>query len=274
MSLLRQFVRDVRLWQRSAQLSLALALLGLALAALAAAVWPEQRRNALIAAGGFIFVAQVIVLWGNRVLLTPLARAQRLFLRGDVAGVVALLEPLCLPLDARKADARTLTVLGNAYRQVGRLDDSAAVLRAAVDKESSHHFPRYGFGRTLLAQGEYAAATRQLQHALDLGAPPATQFDLGEAYYRLGDAAQAQQHLQAVRPALTEPYRQLMADYLLYRLGAGPAPVATADGITAGLALWQTLAAQYHSAYGAVLRQDVAALQALTRADGAADGSQ
>ena len=177
---------------------------------------------------------------------------------GDFAGARDLIEAV-----RAKADARTLALLGNTYRQLGELSKSETVLLEAVDKAPNHYFPIYGFGRTLLAEGRYAEAADAIRRALELGAPAAVQVDLGEAYYRLNRPAEAVAALRAAGTAVAaEPPRALIAAYLLYRMREAPPPAP--ELVSAGLPYWQATADRFlETPYGAALLFDVRELTKL-----------
>ncbi len=255
--MISRLLKGYRAWERPARIALLSALGLLALDSLVLSVGPESiRLPGVIGFAGLLIVIQLIVMWANRGMVTPYTRAQRLYLDGDLAGAVALLEPLRAD---KTAFARDLTLLGNTYRQLGRLDESEQVLLEALDKAPQDYFPIYGFGRTLLSQGRYAEAAEAIRRALELGAPQAVRADLGEAFYRDGDTRAAREALEAVQPD-SDPARALMARYLLYRLGAAEAPSQAA--VTAGLAYWQATAARFaQTAYGQSLAEDVGWMQ-------------
>jgi tetratricopeptide (TPR) repeat protein len=258
--LLQDLSRDFRTWDKSSQTAFVIALVlwfGFGLALIFAP--SEWRQLAAIGLVGFIFVMQVIILWANRGMIRPYTQAQRRFIAGDFEQARVILEQV---RDSGKADVRVLTLLGNTYRQLGRLEESEITLRKALDKDSLHPFPLYGFGRTLLSKGNYHEAVTMLERAVHAGTMVA-QFDLGETYYRLGQQQEAKTHLQAVRPSLKESYRALMADYLLYRIGAGIPPSSSL--IYEGLPYWQETAARHHNtAYGTALIEDIDAMHILT----------
>src|SRR5690606_41814399 len=122
------------------------------------------------------------------------------------------------------------TLLGNTYRQLGQLAESEAVLSEAVARAPEHYFARYGFGRTLLSRGEYAAAVESIAEAVRLGAPQIVQLDLAEAYYRLARKDDATALLENVRTH--EPHRALMQANSFYRMGGAP---PTCQLVVAGL---------------------------------------
>lgn len=253
MSLLWELLASIPKWERSSQMSLLFAVIFLIGVLCVAAADATLRTAALISAIGLVIIIQIIFLWGNRSMVTAYTQAQRAYLKGDFDQVRRLLE-------TEQHDYRALTLLGNTYRQLGMLPESEAALRRALDKESLHHFPLYGFGRTLLAEGRYADAVQVFEQALRAGAPKGAQFDLAEAYYRLAQYEQALPLFQSVRPLLDEPYRALMAQHLLHQHGAAPRP--SADLLREGMAFWERAAALFQQTpYGAALANDLRIMQ-------------
>lgn len=246
-----------RAWDRPAQIALVIALLLIVLVLVVGRLGPDDLREpALIGLLGLLIAVQVIVLWANRGMVTPYTQAQRHYLAGDFEAACAVLEKV---RQAGKADFRALALLGNAYRQQNRLDDSITVLEAAIAAQPNHHFPLYGFGRTLLIQGHYAEAADAFDRALEAGAPPVAHLDAAEAYFRLGNAVAAREQLLAADS--DEPHRQLLRAYLLHRLDTGDPPDEAL--IQAGLPYWEANAARYaDTPYGAALAADVRWLQA------------
>ena len=258
--LLSRLRRDFRTWERSTRIAFGIGALLLLVAVITALAAPSEVRIPILAgAGALLLVLEVTVLWGNRGMISAFTQAQHRYLDGDFDGALALLEAV-----RPKADARALTLLGNTYRQLGRLVESEAVLSEAVDKAPNHYFPIYGFGRTLLSEGRYEEAAQAIRRALELGAPSAVQGDLGEAYFRLNRADDALDALQKAsraaegRPA--EPHRALMANYLLHRLDAAPPP--DPEIVRAGLPYWQATAARFRDTpYGNALESDIDEMQ-------------
>lgn len=249
---------DFKTWDRPTRIAVVLGVLLLIALLIAAAVGPEDLRvPALIGAGGLVIVSQIAVLWGNRGMISPFTQAQRHYLAGSFDQACDVLEAA---RTRGKIDVKSLTLLGNTYRQLGRLAESQAVLAEAVARAPEHYFARYGFGRTLLSRGEYAAAVDAIVEALRLGAPSIVQLDLAEAYYRLGQFADAVAPLESVRTQ--ESHRALMQAYLLYRMERGAPP--SRDLVAAGLPYWMASAARFNATpYGGALAQDVERMQAL-----------
>lgn len=216
---------------------------------------PEQvRLPALIGLLALFISAQAIVLWANRGMVTALTAAQRHYLAGDFERAIAVLEE---ERTRGKADSRALTLLGNAYRQLGRLQESHTVLSEAVDKSPNHHFSLYGFGRTLLFEGEYERAADMFSRALAAGGPAAIRVDLAEAYYRGGALGSAQSALLEIGDgAYEEAHRELLAQYLRHRLLNAAFPSQAV--IEQGLPFWQAVAERTaHTPYGRAVAQDV-----------------
>ncbi len=218
------------------------------------------RQPATIGALGLVFAAQAIFMWANRGMVSSFTKAQRLYLNGDLEKTRDLLEKT---RQAGKANFQMLTLLGNTYRQLGELGYSKAVLLEAIDIAPNHYFPRYGFGRTLLVNGEYADAVAQIQQALELGGQPIIQFDLGEALYRQGNESAAVAVLRDSLPYLDVP-RRIMAHYLLTQVAADDLLSPSVDDIQEGLIYWQTQAELFaHTPYGIALWQDIGRLHNL-----------
>ncbi|MCL4250227.1 MAG: tetratricopeptide repeat protein [Anaerolineae bacterium] len=262
--LIARLRRDVSAWDRPTQAGFVLALGLLAIAVLLFFIAPqEQRQTILIGIGALIIVTQILVMWGNRTMVAPLTQAQRAFLRGDLEGAVALLEPMRA---SGEADARTLTLLGNAYRQLGRLDESAAILSEAVDNSPNHHYPLYGFGRTLIVQGNYADGVAFVKRALEAGAPPAVRFDIAEAYYRQGNIEDLVAVLSDVDVAGEEP-RELLLSLWRWRYAGAPSP--RRELLEGGIVFWEVQAERFAATpYGASVGNDVTYLKSLLNAWG------
>jgi tetratricopeptide (TPR) repeat protein len=251
--MLRRLRGDFARWDRSTRIGFTAALVLLVTALIAALLAPpDARLPILLGAAALLIVLQITVLWGNRGMISAFTQAQRLYVEGDLVGARDLLESV-----RPRANARVLTLLGNTYRQLGQLDESEAVLSEAVDKAPNHYFPLYGFGRTLLSRGRYAEAVDAIQRALDLGAPSLVRVELGEAYYRLSQPEAALDALHSVAGQNdAEPYRVLMAAYLLYRLGEGAPP--STEMLIDGLPYWEAAAERFRETpYGTALLLDI-----------------
>jgi tetratricopeptide (TPR) repeat protein len=256
-----RLLRVIRPWDRPSQIALASALALLVVTGLVAAFGPaDWRHPALIGAGGLFIITQITIMWGNRGMTMPYTRAQQAYLAEDFQTAVEILE---MRNAAGKADFRELTLLGNTYRQLGQLDKSEEVLTQALVLRPNHHFPLYGFGRTLLVEGRYAAAIVAFERALAAGAPLVVQFDLGDACFRLEAWEDARRVLEGVSSLVeAEPHRALMTGYLLYRLDRGEPPSVAL--VEAGLPYWRAQAERFrHTSYGQALANDVRHMQTL-----------
>lgn len=250
--LTRSLIERFRVWERPAQIAVLTALALLVVVIILAGIGPEEMRlPAIIGVVGLVLVLQLVVLWANRDLVTPYTQAQRHYLKGEFDAASRLLEN-----ERPTADAKTLTLLGNTYRQLGRLEESEATLREALSKSPGDQFPLYGLGRTQLSQGRYAEAAATLQQALDAGAPPVVRSDLAEALYHAGDLEAAKAALQKASAIEQEPHRRLMNALLLWRIGAGPRPDDAL--LRDGLPYWQATAKRFsHTPYGAAVGEDL-----------------
>jgi tetratricopeptide (TPR) repeat protein len=253
-------MRSFRAWDRSTQIAMLTAIfLFLPTIAVLIIGTPQLRQPALIGFIGLIIATQIIFMWGNRTMVTPYTQAQRHYLNGDFDHARQVLENLQA---TGKVDVRSLTLLGNTYRQLSLLVESEEVLTKALDLRPFDHFPLYGIGRTLLVKGLFAQAAAKIKQALDAGAPNIVQFDLAEALYRQGSDDDARLALRAALEIADEPHRALMAAYMLYRLGEGEAPAH--DLVAAGLPYWRDSADRFlMTPYGQMLADDVQHLQAL-----------
>jgi tetratricopeptide (TPR) repeat protein len=245
-------------WERPAQVGCVTAVVMLVVSVLFAALGPDNiRQPAIAAVMGLVIVAQIIVMWANRGMVTEYTIAQRHFRDGEFEMACTVLEEFHAN---DNADVLSLTLLGNAYRQLARLEEGEVVLLQALELDPKHYFPLYGLGRTLMAQGRYEEAASTIQSAIDNGAAGNINFDVGEAYYRLGDKQMAIELLQtASQHVQYEAHRALMTTYLLHVLGEGDFP--SSELIQAGLPYWQVQAELFDDTeYGQALADDVKAL--------------
>lgn len=262
MGILFKFFQQVRLWDAptKAAFAMAIVLLVVVMGILANAPNETVRNQALLGATGLVIGLQVIAMWGNRHMVTAYTQAQRQFMRGDFA---AARDTLLADMDekqaaGKKASVDTYILLGNTYRQLGDLNQSEEVLTKALQMRPTYHFALYGFGRTLLSKGDYQGAIRAIEQAIQYGAPPVVQFDLGHAQYRAGQTDIARQTLEAVNS--DEAHRQLMTRYMLHRLQAAEPP--DAGMIQAGLPFWQAEIERFaQTPYGQALQHDMRNLE-------------
>lgn len=253
-NLRRLFLEQVALWDTPTRIALTIAtLLLLVMFGVYAFGGEALRIPALVAIVTLFMVAQGIVLWGNRRMVTPFTQAQQLYLRGNVTGAR---DVLAARRGVHSADMQELTLLGNIYRQLGDLDQSEQVLSEALEIAPQHHFPLFGLGRTKLTQGDYAAAADYIRAALNNGAPPIVWADLAEALYRAGEKNVTMVAMTRADRSRLEPYRTLMMDYIRHRLGEGN---LLDDGVIAeGLPYWEEAAKRFaHTRYGEAVADDI-----------------
>ncbi len=252
-------LRSFHAWDSPSRYAFSLAMILLFITLLTLMFGPENLRSpALVGFIGLVIVVQGIFMWGNRGMVTPFTLAQRFYLAEDFDSARRVLEESSLN---GRADVQTLTLLGNTYRQLGMINESEEVLTKALELRPFDHFPLYGIGRTLLVKGQYAQAAVKIKQALDAGAPEIIQLDLGETFYRLGEADQARQILESALHASQEPHRELMSHYLLYQLGVNQPP--TREQVQLGLRYWQENAVRFQGTpYGQRLAEDVQQMQA------------
>lgn len=256
MQLLLDLFRQMRHWDAPTKIGFALCWVLLIVLAVLNQIGPDGLRPFTLAGAiGCLIAAQVLVMWGNRHMVTPFTQAQRLYRAGELNAARDVLRDAALHPQQKRPDADALTLLGNIERQLGDLAASEEALRRALAQRPTYHFPLYGIGRTLQVQGAYDEAADALQRALDAGAPDAISVDLAHCYLRLGEVARAQDLLRG--PAVpAEAHRQVMRAHILGQ--AMPAE----DILRAGLAFWEAEAERHaETPYGRALRADIHAIQ-------------
>lgn len=262
MQLLRDLIRHIRGWDTPSQISLAIALIFLFATILFVVLGsPDLRFPAMVVTVGLVIVTQIIIMWGNRGMISPYTQAQRHYLNGEFEQAKAILE---VSTNANRVDFLSLTLLGNTYRQLGDLTKSETVLQQAVKSRPDSHFTAYGLGMTLMVQGRYDDAIVMIRQSLHNGAPSVVKFDLGHCLYRLGDVETARILLADILDVVQhEPHRYLMRAYLLFRMDAGTRP--SKEVIKDGIAFWQVSAERYQSTdFGQTLLRDVHEMQQWT----------
>lgn len=221
----------------------------------------EMQLVSVFALVGLLVVVQVVVLWTMWRQNPELRQARRAYMQGEFDRAISILEEVH---DADKLEVMGSTLLGNAYRQVGRLTDSEAILRAAHEVDPASPFAAYGLGRTLLVMGQYEEGVSMIQHALDHRGQRIILADLGHAQFRAGDLDAAKASLKQADEIDLEPYRALMTRYLLVRLGQAPERDVTEwlSRYDHGLAVWQAEAERFTSTpYGVALAEDIAEIE-------------
>jgi tetratricopeptide (TPR) repeat protein len=197
---------------------------------------------------------QIGALFYRRPMTGPLAEAQQLFVQGKFEVSASLLESL----PDESVEGKTL--LGNTYRQLGRLDESELILRKAlIASDGNPAFPLYGLGRTLLAAGDFPGAVRAISEALDSGGRKVIRADLALAHYLNGDESAAVEAAKSVAGMLQiEAYRVLMVNYLLHHLDGDARAPEMMRRASAGLDFWKSEARRFaETEYGRRLAQDI-----------------
>ncbi len=239
-------------------------LAGLGLVTLAFVGPREVQLVAVAGLIGLFLAVQAIILWRLWRHNPEFRQARRAMLQGNFEEAVRLLED---SRAAGKLDPEGQTLLGNAYRQLSRLDESERVLRAAHEADPDSPFAAYGLGRTLLAQGRYEEAADLIAHALKRRGPATLLADLGHAQYRAGMNAAAQESLARADALELEPHRALLTCYLRWRLEGQPADEDLRKRLRRydhGLETWRAEAERLRATpYGAALAEDVALLEKL-----------
>jgi tetratricopeptide (TPR) repeat protein len=183
-------------------------------------------------------------------------RAQAAFMAGDYAQAEGLLGEW---LAANPGHLQGQTLLGNTYRQAGKLSESRALLQTLSDHHPGQAFPLYGLGRTCLAMGDYPAAIQALEGALAAGGQKVMRAELALAYYLDGQAEQAaEQATKAARLLSLEAHRGLMLNLILLRTQDDPQARPLLEHYQAGLSYWEGEAARFvHSPYGQALQNEL-----------------
>jgi tetratricopeptide (TPR) repeat protein len=208
-------------------------------------------------------VVQAAILWQMWRQRPAVRKARKLFRSGDYEGVVGLLESEYLE---GKGDAIGDTLLGNAYRQLGRLEESERVLTEACAVGPDMPFAAYGLGRTLLAMGCFAEAAEQIDRAIECRGLPVIHSELALAHYYAGAQEAVVAALQRVADLAMEPHRMLMTAYLGGQTGQ-LTEVRVREATlrhAVGLPYWQAEARLFpDTPYGSALAQDVARIEAM-----------
>lgn len=250
-------------------------------------VWnsvPEQQRLTLLfGAGILIALGQIALILGKRPRRTFFSAAQQAFMTGDYEGAVRLLTATQHTTEGQESASqfKTLTLLGNSYRQLGQLEESEKCLREALQLAPQDAFPLYGLGRTLLVKGDYLGAAEAFRQTLaQPKARRAVQVDLALALYYAGAEGREIVRVceKALRVVRIEGYRALMIGYLLYNQYQKQMPNYTADqrfshqimaNATEGLPFWQAEAKRHaETPFGKRLAADVKEIESLLIKEG------
>ncbi len=231
---------------------------------------PEQQLPAVLALLGLLVVAQIVILWSLWRQRPEVRQARRAYLVGDYKGVIRVLEQAG---EEKGLDPLGQTLLGNAYRQIGRLEDSERVLRAACEAEPDAPFSAYGLGRTLLVQGRYAEASAFIGRALAKRGMPIIVADLAYAHYLAGQRDEAARSLAQAERLELDPQRTLMTRYLAWRLAGDPADEALRERLKRSDRGLEVLKAECdrfrETPYGAALAEDIAHMEMVLEGESA-----
>lgn len=261
--LVRSLRKRVPTWDTPSKLAFAFGMTLLPLMLILGFIGPEPIRiPARVSAFGLLLTLQLVILWGNRRLLSPYHEAQQHFMNEDYSSARAVLEQI--PLD-EKVSVDALVLLGNTYRHLGQFDESIAVVSRALEHQPDYHFALYGMGKALLITGQYEDASNFITKALSQGAPDVVQFDLGHAYYLLGDYRRANHHFTNILSLVgDEPPQLLLVQYYLHKMQGDKQPSRRL--IQNNLEYWQHEATKYQSTlYGVALQSDIDTLTMLLK---------
>ncbi|MCY4021616.1 MAG: tetratricopeptide repeat protein [Chloroflexi bacterium] len=262
---LRDLYKRLPEWDRSARLSLYLAVILLIALLLAGFVGPDEiKLPARLGAFGLLLTLQLLILWANRRAISPYHEAQQHYIRGEYESARDLLEPA---LDSHRGSADALALLGNCYRQLGQFDRAELAIERALQTKPDYHYALYAAGKLNLVLGDYAQASELIERACSMGAPEVVYFDLGQAYYYLRDHARAAAYLgRFCKLSFEEPAKTMLAMHYLKTLT--DSQPASAELIRESIIYWQEEAARYRrTGYGTAILNEVRLLQ------GTADGS-
>lgn len=259
MGILIGLVGEIRKWDIASKVALAIAVILLVIDAFILFTQPNLQTFALVGGVGLLIAIQLIVLWGNRNLVTAYSQAQQAFIKGEFATARDILKA---DIESQvKPPIDSLVLLGNAYRNLGQLRESESVLRIALAQKPRYHFALYGLGKIRLAMGDYAEAIQHFEKALKADAPEIIRFDKALAHYYAGEDKQCLAELAAM-PETSEVHRQAFAAYLLHGLNHAPAPDTRL--LANGLPFWEAELGRFaNTAYGQALSEDVERMRAM-----------
>ena len=258
--MLRRLLREAPQWDTASKAALGLGMALLPLLLMLGFLGPGPiQLPARIGAFGLLLTIQFLVLWGSRRVLSPYRQAQRHFINGDYVDARDILE---MTPESGRTSVDALVLLGSAYRHLGQFDKSRAALEHALGLKPDYHFALYGLGKLSLTVGEYEAAANYITKALLSGAPDVVQFDLGQAFYLLGDAEKSKHYFSNIRSTVAdEPAQSMLLDYYRHQMGTGKRP--SNRSIRDNLQFWRQEALKYRQTpYGAALQKDVDAMNA------------
>jgi tetratricopeptide (TPR) repeat protein len=258
MGILLGLVGEIRKWDIASKVALAIAIILLIIDTFVLFTVPNLQMPALIGVVGLLISIQVIVLWGNRNLVTPYNQAQKAFVEGNFELARDILKA---DIDnSAKPPIDSLVLLGNAYRNLGQLRESESVLRIALARKPYYHFALYGLGKIRLVMGDYDEAIQHFEKALKAGSPEIIRFDKALAHYYLGENEQALAELEKM-PDSGEIHRQAFSVYLFYTLKDARIDPRL---VINGLPFWEAELGRFsNTVYGKALAEDVARMQEL-----------
>jgi tetratricopeptide (TPR) repeat protein len=266
--MLERLLAMLRTLDRRLIVSAVLALIAALLLLLLAIAGPPEAR--LWMALGLILLLvliQVVLLFFRPPDRSAFGLAREAFVAGDYTSAAEQLERLI----AIRPTARSYTLLGNTYRQMGRLDDSHTAITQALELRANDAYALYGMGRLELAKGRFEAAADWFDRALKAGAPANVACDLGFAEYFLGNREAALRTLQkTTRIMRLEPYRVYLTNAILYVLIQDKTSEGAKIALTnlksapTGAAYWEAEAQRHaETTYGEALRALLEAAAAL-----------
>jgi tetratricopeptide (TPR) repeat protein len=261
MGILIGLLGEIRSWDSASKAALAIALALFVLDVIILFTQPALQTAALVGGVGLLIALQLIVLWGNRNLVTAYSQAQQAFIKGDFAAARDILKADIE--STAKPPIDSLVLLGNAYRNLGQLRESESVLRIALARKPYYHFALYGLGKIRLAMGDYAEAIQHFEKALKLDAPEIIRFDKALAHYYAGEEKQCLAELAAM-PESNEIHRQAFAVYLSHRLENAPLP--NAELLANCLPFWEAELGRFsNTSYGQALAGDIERIREMVR---------
>jgi len=246
------------------RLILAVLTVSLALVIFAFVGPPNLQLVAMIALVGLFVIIQIRILWIMWRQNPEVRQARKAYLARDYQAAIRIL--LAAEQEKGQLDIMGQTLLGNAYRQIGRMQDSERVLRSAYEAEPDAPFAVYGLGRTQLVQGHFAEAASLIEQALQSRGAQVILADLGHAQYLAGLPGADDALVRAARLDL-QPHRALMTVYLRWRLSGEPADNVLRERLRRydhGLAYWQAEFERFQDTpYGKALGEDIARIDGL-----------
>lgn len=246
-------------WDNASKIAFVLGLIMLVAVATLTFLLPEADRwVGFIAFIAVVIALQAVFMWANRDMITTFAQAQNHYLAGEYEQTRDTLLTL---FENEEPTAKSLTLLGNTYRQLGDLEQSEHTLKQAMELLPDYHLSFYAMARTMMFAGRYAEAAHYFEQALINAAPDFVQIDFAEALFRR--QAPEQDVITKLNECLplarAEAHQELIVTYMLWRLTDESPPSERL--IELGLPYWQTIAQDYSRLpYGQAVSDDIAHL--------------